>query len=187
MNKIALIFPGIGYTCDKPLLYYGGKLLEKMGYTRIPVEYGNFPSNVKGNPEKMRQCFESALAQSEELLKNVDFSSCDDIIILSKSVGTAVSAAYTEQKKIQVRNVLFTPVDFTFNYITDSNCIVFSGTADPWADTSVIKECCKNMRIPLYLTDGANHSLETGDISFDIQNLSSVMDRVKDFILNRPQ
>ena len=22
MSKIAVLFPGIGYTCDKPLLYY---------------------------------------------------------------------------------------------------------------------------------------------------------------------
>ena len=27
MNRIACLFPGIGYTCDKPLLYYSWKLL----------------------------------------------------------------------------------------------------------------------------------------------------------------
>ena len=26
MSKIAVLFPGIGYTCDKPLLYYSAKL-----------------------------------------------------------------------------------------------------------------------------------------------------------------
>lgn len=31
-KKIAVPFPGIGYTCDKPLLYYSGKLAEKYGY-----------------------------------------------------------------------------------------------------------------------------------------------------------
>jgi phosphoglycolate phosphatase len=28
-DKIAVIFPGIGYTCDKPLLYYAGKFAQE--------------------------------------------------------------------------------------------------------------------------------------------------------------
>ena len=31
-EKIAVLFPGIGYTCDKPLLYYTGKLAVARGY-----------------------------------------------------------------------------------------------------------------------------------------------------------
>ena len=29
-NKLAVIFPGIGYHTDKPLLYYGKKLAKNM-------------------------------------------------------------------------------------------------------------------------------------------------------------
>ena len=32
MKKIACLFPGIGYTCDKPLLYYSWKLLKGLGW-----------------------------------------------------------------------------------------------------------------------------------------------------------
>ena len=32
-NKLAVIFPGIGYTKDKPLLYYAGKLAKAAGKT----------------------------------------------------------------------------------------------------------------------------------------------------------
>ena len=31
-KKLACFFPGIGYTCDKPLLYYSRSLLQKMGW-----------------------------------------------------------------------------------------------------------------------------------------------------------
>lgn len=41
--KLAVLFPGIGYTCDKPLLYYGAKLAKSYGYEVKRVEYGNFP------------------------------------------------------------------------------------------------------------------------------------------------
>ena len=30
-KKIACLFPGIGYTCDKPLLYYSRMLLKELG------------------------------------------------------------------------------------------------------------------------------------------------------------
>ena len=74
-DKIAVLFPGIGYTCDKPLLYYSGKLAARNGYEIVPVPYGNFPSGVKGNREKMEQAFYSALEQAEEILQNIDWKS----------------------------------------------------------------------------------------------------------------
>ena len=37
MRKIACLFPGIGYTCDKPLLYYSWKLLKGLDWEIVPV------------------------------------------------------------------------------------------------------------------------------------------------------
>ena len=68
-KKIACLFPGIGYTCDKPRLYYSWKLLRGMGWEIIPVQYSGFPSGVKGNAEKMQQCAHMALEQAESLLQ----------------------------------------------------------------------------------------------------------------------
>ena len=39
MKKLACLFPGIGYTCDKPLLYYSWKMLAAGGWEVIPVTY----------------------------------------------------------------------------------------------------------------------------------------------------
>ena len=43
MKKIACLIPGIGYTCDKPLLYYSWKLLKGLGWEVVPVPYTGFP------------------------------------------------------------------------------------------------------------------------------------------------
>ena len=69
MKKIACLFPGIGYTCDKPLLYYSWKLLKGLGWEVVPVPYTGFPADVKGHPEKMRQAAQTALEQAEEILR----------------------------------------------------------------------------------------------------------------------
>lgn len=182
MKKTACLFPGIGYTCDKPLLYYSWKLLSGLGWEVIPVPYTGFPSGVKGNPEKMIESARMALEQTEEILKDISWGGCSDILFIGKSIGTAVCAAYALRHSLQCRQVLFTPVKETFQF-AGKNSIVFHGTADPWADTKTIRDCCRQRGIPLYETENANHSLETGDVGFDIETVRNTMKIVRAFVL----
>ena len=182
MKKIVCLFPGIGYTCDKPLLYYSWKLLKGLDREVVPVPYTGFPPGVKGNPEKMRQSAEMALEQAEEILKDVVWSDYGDILLIGKSVGTVVCAAYARRHGLKCRQVLFTPVEETFRY-AGRESVAFHGTADPWADTKAIRECCRRMDIPLYETEGANHSLETGDVDFDIKTMRKTMKIVRAYAL----
>lgn len=180
--KIAVLFPGIGYTCDKPLLYYAGKLAGKYGYELRPVAYGNFPSGVKGNREKMEQSFYSALQQSEEILKDICWEDYEDILFISKSVGTIVAAAYMKNHKIRARSISFTPLADTFSFASGEG-IMFHGTSDPWVkDRDEIIEGCRKIGQPLYITENANHSLETGDVAQDIANLAKIMGQVEAYI-----
>jgi hypothetical protein len=39
MKKIAVVFPGVGYTKDRPLLYYAGKLAAANGYELIHLDF----------------------------------------------------------------------------------------------------------------------------------------------------
>ena len=66
-KKIAVIFPGVGYHVDKPLLYYSKKLAAQNGYEIKEVPYGKFPKGVKGSREKMERAFFSALGQAREI------------------------------------------------------------------------------------------------------------------------
>ena len=181
MKKISCLFPGIGYTCDKPLLYYSWKLLKGLGWKIVPVLYSGFPDNVKGNAEKMRQCAHMALEQAEELLREIDWSEYADILFIGKSVGTVVSAAYAKRHGLRCRQILFTPVEAAFG-LAARDSIAFHGTADPWADTKAIEESCRKLGIPLYETENANHSLETGDVDADIREMRKVMKTVRDYV-----
>ena len=181
MKRIACLFPGIGYTCDKPLLYYSWKMLRGMGWEIVPVRYSGFPDNVKGSPEKMQQCAHIALEQAEEMLQDIDWSEYTDILLIGKSVGTVVCAAYARRHGLKCRQVLFTPVEAVFQFASGRS-IAFHGTADPWADTKAVESCCRRLDIPLYETEGANHSLETGDVEQDIKELRKVMKTVREFV-----
>ena len=135
MSKIAVLFPGIGYTCDKPLLYYSAKLAAEKGYEVVRVPYGNFPPNVKGDAAKMYQCFVSAREQSEDILKDVAWSDYDEIVFFSKSVGTVVALSYASEHGINVRQVLYTPLVETFRFPVGDGAAGVSGAAGA-AETS---------------------------------------------------
>ena len=77
-DKLAVFFPGIGYTVDKPLMHYSRRLAAALGYEIRLVPYTGFPKKVKGDRERMVESFRIALAQTEEMLSDVDFDSYSD-------------------------------------------------------------------------------------------------------------
>lgn len=181
-KKIAVLFPGIGYTCDKPLLYYSGKIAAGHGYQVVTVPYGNFSGGIKGNPEKMKEAFFSALNQAEEILKDIQWEMYSEILFISKSVGTVVAAAYRNKHRLPAWSISFTPLEETFRF-AEGEGIMFHGTADSWAKNSErIRELCKKIHQPLYLVEQGDHSLETGDICKDIETLKWIMEKVENAI-----
>lgn len=179
--KLAVIFPGIRYHVDKPLLFYSKKIAASHGFEIVEVPYGNFPADVKGSPEKMREAFQSALRQSEEMLRNVEFGKYDTILFISKSIGTAVAAEYARRRQIQTKNVYYTPVKESMAFMEQPG-IVFHGTADNWVGNEELTAFCKAYRYPLYLIGDGNHSLETGHVLFDINNLRNIMEATEKYI-----
>lgn len=179
MARYAVIFPGVGYHTDKPLLYYGKMYARSKGYEVIEVPYGNFKKGIKGDAVKMRDAFESAYAQTEEILRDVRWDEAEDILFISKSIGTIVAAVYAREKKLNVRQIYFTPLKETFQEAESGNGIAFHGTADPWAADEDIEEGCREKNIPLIQIPRANHSLETGDALNDLKNLVIVMQEME--------
>ena len=182
-RKTAVLFPGIGYQFDRPLLHFAWEQAAQYGYEVIPVGYSGFPSKIRGNRERMAQSLRMAEEQTEEILRGVDWQSYGRIVFVSKSIGTIVASAYAKQHGLQVRSVLFTPLADTFQFLdAESDAAAFHGTADPWANTDEISKMCEELQIPLYLTDRANHSLETGDVETDLNTLTETMRIVKAFL-----
>ena len=92
MKRLAVFFPGIGYTVDKPLMHYSRRLAEKHGFEICLLPYGGFPKKVKGDKDKMQESYKIALKQTKEMLSDIDFEDCDDILFVGKSIGTIVAA-----------------------------------------------------------------------------------------------
>ena len=182
MNKLVVIFPGIGYHCDKPLLYYGRDIAHECGYTEcIKVSYTYDGKNIRGNEEKMKEAFECLYAQAEDALSDVKWDEYEEILFISKSIGTIIASAYAKTKELDVKHVLYTPLTYTFDY-APKNSIAFIGTDDPWSDVGKVIEKAHENDTYIYIYGGCNHSLECEDTRKNLENISDVISKTYDFL-----
>lgn len=180
MRKLAVIFPGMGYHTDKPLLYYSKRLAMQYDYEIAEVPYGNFPRNGK-DKAKLMQAFLTAMDQTEGLLKDIRWEEYGKLLFISKSIGTVVAAAYAQKHQLETNNIFFTPVEETFRFVEQKG-IVFHGTADPMADTLTVRNACREKGLPLFIVGKGNHSLETGRVMKDLDHLVTIMEQVERYI-----
>ena len=188
MKKLAVFFPGIGYTLDKPLMHYSRRLAGTLGYEILPLPYSGFPPKIKGDQAKMEESFHIALKQSEEMLKDIDFQAYDDILFIGKSIGTIAAAKIASESPAidKIRLILYTPLEATFAFAI-KEAIAFTGTKDPWVGKGEysIEALCEQRDIPCYLVKGGNHSLETENVNKDIRKMRKIMKKTKKFMKRR--
>ena len=184
MSKIAVYFPGIGYHCDKPLIYYSRSIACELGYKNYRnISYTYNAGNIRGNDEKMKEAYEALFSQTKAELADIIWSDYDDILFISKSIGTIISTSFAEEYGLKrARHILYTPLKQTYLF-APNHAIGFIGTADPWSDIDEIIQLSNANHIPLTVYDGCNHSLECNDVMKNIENLNDVMQRTMDFIV----
>lgn len=166
----------------------------------------------------MQEVFSELYAQTVQALSGVEFANYEEVLFLSKSVGTVIAAAYA--KKLQedgsqsqggIRQIFYTPLEVTFKVNSGENsvnalkedlsgaseeaaldrlanayapgqAIGFLGTADPWSDPKEVLRLAEQKQVPMYVYEDANHSLETGVVGVDLDNLKDVVEKTAEFL-----
>lgn len=197
-KKIAIIFPGIGYSSERPLLYYARKVLQKNGYEVINIDYSGIEKDsilesVDGSSvsngvavnriskDKLLELVSKAIEVVRNQFDRIDYSLYDRIIFVSKSVGAVVSAVYAKRIGINPYNIMITPLDYAFQFVDEECGCVFCGEDDPLVNFQSIRSICKEKKINFYDFKSANHSLETEDIDLNIDYLKqyvSIVDSI---------
>ena len=107
MKRLAVFFPGVGYTPDKPLLYHSRRIAEALGFDILTLTFSGFPKKIKGDEKKMRKSFDLALSQSREQLKEAKCSAYDEIVFLGKSIGAVAAAALAAEISLRAPRALY--------------------------------------------------------------------------------
>ena len=153
MKKLVVIFPGAGYGFNHPLLYYADLLYEAKGYERKYMRYQDI-------------CMDEKLTLEETLFKvreyvfeqanQINFEEYEEVIFLSKSIGTTEAGALAEKIGIKVTQIFLTPIESAISYIQNGSNIVI-GTAD--AAYPVYKKHCDEHNIKALYIENGDHSL----------------------------
>ena len=164
-KKLAVIFPGAGYNKDRPLLYYSREILEKDGYEILVIEW----------EDQVRTRYD----QASDILDNIMFDEYEDVVFVSKSIGTEISSTYVAKHDLKVRQIWYTPLQETFNAccgdIEEGSIIAFIGTKDERSNVYQIKIKAEKLKIELHVYEDCDHSLECKDESKNREVLDDVM------------
>lgn len=175
-DSLAIVFPGIGYTCQMPLLYYTTKALLRKGYDVLWVEY-NYTSGERALEiirEDGEACYNAAMARG----------GYKKVAVVSKSLGTIPAGHIADLHKIG-KMVFFTP-PLSWEEVPSllrkhaKGQLLFIGSADKHHIKERVEEITKIAR-RFVVIEGADHSLEVEDPKKSLEILDRVVKEVEDF------
>lgn len=176
MKKLVVMFPGVGYGFNHPLLYYSDLLFDSKGYECFYMRYQDtFFDDKLSFDEKAakvrRFVFEEA--------KKIDFTGYDEIVFLSKSIGSVEAGVFAESLDFKVKQIFLTPVEKAIPYCKTNSCVVI-GTKDE--AFGAYKKHCDESGIEALYIENANHSLEVeGSVFCNLEIIEKVMKYIDKF------
>lgn len=178
-EKLAVLFPGVGYTCAKPLLYYTGMLAAEHGYEVLCLDYGQDIHTFKGRTmEELRPVTALAVERILPVLRHISQEKYRDILFISKSIGTVAACEAERCLGWKVRQFLMTPIQATIPYLENVNGFFVAGTKDAYIESKLIRTAAQ--RYPekaAGIFEYCNHSLEIpGDTLGNIERLKRVLE-----------
>jgi len=170
-KKLLVLFPGAGYSNDRPLLYYARLKYEAKGYDCLKISYGDYAKKTSSRMEEFKGFV-------REQIKDVYFNEYSEILFVSKSLGTFIAGWLSGILPSNIKHIYLTPLKDSLQYIKGENVVaVIAGTKDEYLDTARLQEHCNRENINLKLIEGANHSLQTqGDVSENIDLLKQIVE-----------
>jgi phosphoglycolate phosphatase len=136
-QKLCVVFPGRRYSCDRSLLYYPSCYLQRRGFEMIYLHYDADRETKDMIP--LSENFAAAYKETEKVLADIDFAKYDEIIFLSKSLGTVVASQYGADHHIDhLTHIYFTPVDRMLPFIKE-NDLIFAARTDSYMENTTAK------------------------------------------------
>lgn len=171
LKKLLIMFPGVGYGFNHPLLYYADSVFEEKGYERKYMKYQEIfldrELTFEEKADKVREYV-------EEQANQIDFSMYEEIIFLSKSVGSLEAGALAEKLGIKIKQIFLTPIEQAISYCKDGSYVVMGTNDEAYL---AYKEHCEKNEIKVLYIENANHSLEIqGQPYENIEILKKVME-----------
>ncbi|MDP9368769.1 MAG: hypothetical protein M3Q03_10925 [Chloroflexota bacterium] len=190
-HHVAILLPGMGYTCDMPLFYYAEMLLLDAGADILRVEYRyNRRPDFRDLPAPVRLNWLLADASAAYQAALVQRQYSGGITLIGKSLGTLAMGHLLSNhpQPGPMRAVWLTPMPRE-DVLRDQmrRCggpsLVAIGTADPHFDPMYLQEIRSTTQCQAVVIDDGDHSLDIpGDVIASVRAVERVTREVGAFL-----
>ncbi|MHA1959957.1 MAG: hypothetical protein ACW99U_06980 [Candidatus Thorarchaeota archaeon] len=189
-EKLAIIFPGRGYTSQGPLLYYTiGLLLEnRVNVLSIDYRYSDNPEfALLEFEDRMRWLLEDSEAAYKAATEQIDARLS---ILVGKSLGTlAIGHLLDKFEDTRKTGIIWHTPLFKIQEMTRQierhkpRSLFVIGTADPHYDIDVVRSLIGATGASTMIIDNADHSMENpGDVRESIEFMGRIIEKIRNFL-----
>ncbi len=189
-QEVALIFPGLAYNSNMPLLHYSIETILTSGINVLTVDY-----DYSNNPEFLKQVQST---RSDWLIEDVEsaFNVITEeenqkvVCLTGKSLGTIALGHLleTHEELRDAKTIWLTPLiknpqllEQMLKYMKDAVLVI--GTEDPQYDRDTVDRLNASTQLRGIIIDGANHSLEIeGDVTQSLRVLMQIVAILQQFL-----
>lgn len=173
-SKVAVFFPGTGYTCDRPLLRRCALRYAELGYQLIKLNHDGIDFR---SMERVEDALDAARLRVTEQVKDIDFSQYGDVVFVAKSLGTAVAPWLDEKMNAKARHLFLTPIPPALPFLSGPDRVIAAviGSEDPHLSAETLQHHCEQRSIPYMIIPGVGHNLEYPD---DSQQNEKVLEQI---------
>ncbi len=189
-DRLALVFPGRGYTSQAPLLHYTISTLTVAGFNVLSVNYSylhNKDFESLEREDQMRWLYDDVEAAYQAATKKLDV---EVEVLIGKSLGTmAIGYLLDKHPRLsQCKVVWHTPLILLpelqqqiKNHHPQSLFVI--GTADPHYDQGTLTELVESTNGEAVVVEDANHAMEVpGEVNDSLWVIGKIIDSVGEFL-----
>ena len=182
-HSLVVLFPGRGYTCDKPLLYYANMAALNKGCDVLNLEYGFHRANTKF---QYAEDSTKIIDECEAIISKCELNTYSNVYFISKSLGTLFAGELSVRMgEYNIKNLFLTPLVDTIPYMVNTNCIAVTGSKDDSFPDSSVDFVRNKSNNEIIIINNADHSLETEigtGTAVNLEILQQIVKLCEDFV-----
>lgn len=185
--EAAILFPGLNYTCDMPLLYYLNRLLTDRHIDVLQLHTDYTGPEFQSLPSEKR--FEWIAADAQAAVEALDDFGYTKLVLAGKSIGTlALAHLTTLPLKPAVCSIWLTPLLHHPILVEQASQLTYpslfiASRDDPTFEENAIAYIQRKTGCETFLLEQGDHRLEVpGDLKQSLVILERILERVNAFL-----
>ena len=156
---IAVCFPGTGFTCKEALFERLSSDFSARGYEIVRLDFSHIPFR---EIETLEEAVALAQRAVKRQLMHITFSEYEDVVFISKSLGTILAAQFERDNDFSPRQLYLTPLNKTLTLIRPESRVIAMvlGTQDRFLTGKALMGFCEPRNMACCLIEGVDHSLK---------------------------